>query len=440
MHETFNDLDQRLERFEPYPARGRVDQVVGTLIESCGPACCVGDILLVDTQQGQPLTCEVVGFREKKALLMPMGSAAGVALGSPVRKSVSSLSVDFSPDLKGRILDGMGRPMDGKPMPTNTRNVPLDAPPPNALERQSIDTQFVTGVRAIDSLLTLGQGQRVGLFAGSGVGKSTLMGMIARRSSASVNVIALIGERGREVREFVEHALGEEGMARSVVVAATSDQSPLVRVKAAMVATAIAEAFRDQGEDVLLLMDSVTRVAMAQREIGLAAGEPPTSRGYTPSVFALLPKLLERSGCSKDGSITALYTTLVEGDDMNEPIADTVRGILDGHMVLSRALAHQNHYPALDILSSVSRLMSQLATPEHKDLAREMRTMMALYKENKELIQLGAYQRGNSSELDRAVDTKPLIEAFLKQEFEEYSPFETTEHYLRLCVQSHQGG
>ncbi|MBT9587016.1 FliI/YscN family ATPase [bacterium] len=428
------NLEHRLKGHQPYPVTGRVEQVVGTLIESSGPACCVGDILWVETQLGSRLACEVVGFRDRKALLMPMGAPTGVALGSRVSKGESTLTVDFSPLLMGRILDGLGRPMDGKGPLFSSQPILLETPPPNALQRKPVDRPFLTGVRAIDSGLLLGKGQRVGLFAGSGVGKSTLMGMIARRSSATVNVIALIGERGREVLEFVQQTLGDEGLARSVVVAATSDQSPLVRVKAALVATALAEAFREQGEEVLLLMDSVTRVAMAQREIGLAAGEPPTSRGYTPSVFAMLPKILERSGCSQQGSITAVYTVLVEGDDMNEPIADAVRGILDGHLVLSRSLAHQNHYPALDVLASVSRLMNQLAGPEHRAMARDLRAQLALYHENREMIQLGAYQPGNSPSLDRAVDCKPRIETFLCQEFDDYTTFDETLEQLRQCL------
>lgn len=434
MDATIENLRRRLVDFDALPVVGRVENVVGTLIESSGPACCVGDVVCVDTQRGQPLPCEVVGFREGRLLLMPMGSPTGVILGGAARRGSCSLSVEFSPQLRGRVLNGLGRPMDGRPAPLACRRVLIDAAPPDALARRNIDTPLVTGVRAIDSLLLLGRGQRVGLFAGSGVGKSTLMGMIARHSSATVNVIALIGERGREVREFLQHTLTPEALERSVVVAATSDQSPLVRVKAAMVATALAEAFRDEGEEVLLLMDSVTRVAMAQREIGLSAGEPPTSRGYTPSVFALLPKLLERSGCGLKGSITAIYTVLVEGDDMNEPIADTVRGILDGHLVLSRALAHQNHFPALDVLSSVSRLMHHLADDEHRQLARHMRQLLAVYQENREIIQLGAYQRGSSPLLDQALDSKPRLDLFLRQDTDDFTSLEQTKEFLRLCL------
>lgn len=434
MEERVKFLEMKLRQHQPFPLTGRVEQVVGTLIESSGPSCCVGDVVWVETQWGDQLACEVVGFRERKALLMPMAAPNGVALGSRVSLGTSSKFVDFGPELKGRILDGLGRPMDEMPPLLHFRPIPLEAPPPNALLRKPVDEPFITGVRAIDSSLLLGKGQRVGLFAGSGVGKSTLMGMIARRSSATVNVIALIGERGREVSEFIHQTLGPEGLSRSVVVAATSDQSPLVRVKAALVATALAEAFREQGEEVLLLMDSVTRVAMAQREIGLAAGEPPTSRGYTPSVFALLPKILERSGRSQNGSITAVYTVLVEGDDMNEPIADAVRGILDGHLVLSRTLAHQNHYPAIDVLSSVSRLMNQLAEPEQRHLAKDLRSQLALYADNKEMIQLGAYQAGNSAILDRALACKPKIDHFLRQEFEEFDSHAETLRKLHECL------
>jgi flagellum-specific ATP synthase len=416
-----------------FPLIGKVSQVVGNLVETAGPPCSIGDLMKIETQQGQSLPCEVVGFRDGRSLLMPMGSPNGLTLGSKVTRQQSGLQIPFSREMLGRVIDSMGNPIDGGARITAQRWLPLDQDPPSPLLRKPIQEAMVTGVRAVDSLLLTGKGQRIGLFAGSGVGKSTLMGMIARRSSASINVVALIGERGREVQEFVQRVLGQDGMERTIVVAATSDQSPLLRVKAAFTATAIAEALRAEGEDVMLFMDSVTRVAMAQREIGLAAGEPPTTRGYTPSVFSLLPKLLERSGCDQRGSITALYTVLVEGDDMNEPIADAVRGILDGHWVLSRSLAHQNHFPAIDVLASVSRLMNEIATPEHRQNARDVRRLMAAYEENKDLVQLGAYQPGSNPDLDLALECRSQIRQFLEQEYDQYSSFETTMRGLQEC-------
>lgn len=408
------------------PVIGRVCQVVGNLLESTGPDACLGEACVIQVQGQQEILAEVVGFREGRVLLMPMDSMAGIALGNAVRRAPAGLQPGFTETYLGRVIDGLGQPIDGLPLPPKQSSVMLDAPPPNALERRPIEHIFETGVRAIDSTLTMGVGQRIGLFAGSGVGKSTLLGMIARGSSADVNVIALIGERGREVREFLEKSLGPEGLARSVVVAATSDQSPLLRIRAAKLATAIAEAFRERGKEVLLMMDSVTRVALAQREIGLAVGEPPTTRGYTPSVFTLLPKLLERSGNSARGSITAIYTTLVEGDDMNEPIADAVRGILDGHFVLSRKKAHQNHYPALDVLASVSRLMNELATENHRSQAAKLRELLATFEESKDLVNLGAYTPGNSPKIDEALAKKPLLDGFLRQDLRERIPLQDT--------------
>ena len=417
------------------PTLGRVCQVVGNLVESTGLQVSLGESCVLQVGPGQEVMAEVVGFRDQRVLLMPMDNMAGIAMGNPVRRASSKFKPGFSQQYLGRVLDGLGQPLDGRPLPAPESFLSLEAPPPNALERLPIERVFETGVRAIDGLLTMGQGQRVGLFAGSGVGKSTLLGMIARGSSASVNVIALIGERGREVREFLEKALGPEGLARSVVVAATSDQSPLVRIRASKLATAMAEAFREQGKEVLLLMDSVTRIALAQREIGLAVGEPPTTRGYTPSVFTMLPKLLERSGNSARGSMTAIYTVLVEGDDMNEPIADAVRGILDGHFVLSRRKAQQNHYPALDVLASVSRLMNDVADGEHRLRASKMRELLATYEESLDLVNLGAYTPGNSPLIDEAIAQKPQLDAFLRQDLRERVAYSDTLDFQRRILE-----
>ncbi|MGE0494441.1 MAG: FliI/YscN family ATPase [Vulcanimicrobiota bacterium] len=409
-------LAAELNNLEFLEASGRVCRVTGMLIESQGPPAGLGALCRIDTGPGQSLPAEVVGFTETRVLLMPIESMGNIRPGSPVTVVSEGFRFGYTPDLRGRVLDGLGRPIDGRPLPVHTRKVPLDRNPPSPLERPPVDQPLTTGVRAIDGLLTLGRGQRVGLFAGSGVGKSTLMGMLARGSEADINVIALIGERGREVGEFVHQHLGPEGLARSVVVAATSDRSPLERIKGAMLATAIAEAYRDDGLNVCLMMDSVTRVAMAQREVGLTVGEPPTSRGYTPSVFAVLPRLLERAGNNTQGSITGIYTVLVEGDDMNEPVADTVRGILDGHIILSRRLAHQNHYPAIDILGSVSRVMNQMVVPEHRQAAGQLRVLLADLAEARELLALGGYERGNSVEFDRALAAEPALNDFLRQD------------------------
>jgi flagellum-specific ATP synthase len=361
------------------------------------------------------LWAEVVGFRDKSTLLMPLGVLEGLSPGWEVRATGMTHPVGVGPGLLGRVLDGLGRPMDGLGKVDSDGTYPVNAMPPDALSRQRISAPLSTGVRAIDGLITVGKGQRIGIFAGSGVGKSTLLGMMARGTTADVNVIGLIGERGREVREFIEEDLGEEGLKRSVVVVATSDQPALVRIKGALVATAIAEYFRDQGLDVLLMMDSVTRLAMAQREVGLAVGEPPATRGYTPSVFAMLPKVLERSGNSEKGSITGIYTVLVDGDDVNEPIADAVRGILDGHIVLSRRMASMNHYPAIDVLGSVSRTMPQVTSQGHRKIAAKLRASLAVYRENEDLVNIGAYQVGANAALDRALEKLPAINQFLVQ-------------------------
>ncbi|MGB9804253.1 flagellar protein export ATPase FliI [Desulfofundulus sp.] len=406
---------------------GQVVRVIGLTVEVRGIAARIGEICDIQVPGEAPVVAEVVGFREDVTLLMPLGELRGIFPGCSVVPRGRGLSVAVGEHLLGRVLDGLGRPMDGRDLLAPDQcYVPVDNSPPNPLYRQRITQVFSTGVRAIDAFLTCGRGQRLGIFAGSGVGKSTLLGMVARYSSADVNVIALVGERGREVRDFIEGDLGPEGLARSVVVAATSDQPALVRVKAAFLASAIAEYFRDEGKDVLLLMDSVTRFAMAQREVGLAIGEPPTSRGYTPSVFALLPRLLERSGMGTTGSITAFYTVLVEGDDLNEPITDAVRGILDGHIVLTREMAARNHYPAIDVLQSVSRLMPEIADAEHLARVGRLRDLLATYRQSEDLINIGAYAPGSNPRIDAAVKAYPRIVQFLRQDMHEYSSFEET--------------
>jgi flagellum-specific ATP synthase len=357
---------------------------------------------------------------------MPLGEVRRIGPGSDVFSMGKSLGVRVGPDLLGRVLGGLGEPLDDKGPLVGSTEYPLHADPPHPLKRRSIDIPLSVGIRAMDGLLTLGQGQRVGIFSGSGVGKSTLLGMMARNTEADVNVIALVGERGREVQEFLRRDLTEEGMKRSVVIVATSDQPPLVRLKAAMTATAVAEYFRDQDANVLLMMDSITRVAMAQRDVGLAIGEPPATRGYTPSIFAFLPRLLERAGAGERGSITGVYSVLVEGDDMNEPISDAVRGILDGHVTLSRDLATRNHYPAIDVLSSISRIMNNIVSAEHLAAASGLRELLALYREAEELLNLGAYKHGSNPRLDFAIAHKGEIDAFLKQPVTEYSSFEET--------------
>lgn len=425
-----------VERTPTIRQRGRVQQVIGMVIESLGPAVSVGDRCTITSNRNGDIPAEVVGFRGNRALLMPLGGLEGVAPGSVVTASDEPFTVPVGEGLLGRVLDGLGRPLDGKgPIEAISRRS-IHNSPPDPLTRRRISQPLPTGVRALDGLLTCGRGQRFGIFAGSGVGKSVLMGMVARFTAADANVIALIGERGREVRDFLERDLGEEGLKRSVVVAVTSDQPALVRIKGGLAATTIAEYFRDQGLDVMLMMDSVTRLAMALREVGLAVGEPPTTRGYTPSVFAHLPRLLERAGTSARGSITALYTVLVEGDDLNEPVADTVRAILDGHIVLSRKLASQGHYPAIDVLASVSRVMVDVAAPEHLSAAQEIKRLMAAYADAEDLINIGAYERGSNREIDRALDKIDAIRTFLKQGMAERSDFAETCHRLRELAAS----
>ncbi|MDE6182228.1 MAG: flagellar protein export ATPase FliI [Eubacteriales bacterium] len=398
---------------------GKVSRVVGLTIESEGPDVSIGNCCKINTRDNKSVLAEVVGFKDKKILLMPYGNIDGVGLGNTVEGFDYPLSVKVSEQLLGRVLNGLGEPMDHKGPLISNKEVSTTNTAPDPLSRNRIKEQISLGVKAIDGLLSIGKGQRVGIFAGSGVGKSTLMGMIARNTSADINVIALIGERGREVKEFIEKDLGEEGLKRSVLVIATSDQPALVRLKAAEVATSIAEYFREQGKDVLLLMDSLTRYAMAQREIGLAIGEPPVSRGYTPSVFSIMPKLLERAGNSDKGSITGLYTVLVDGDDLTEPVTDTARGILDGHIVLSRKLANKNHYPAIDVLASVSRVMGDVVTKEHKKNAFEIKKLMGVYSDAEDLINVGAYVKGSNEDIDIAIEKhKPIIE-FLTQSTED---------------------
>jgi flagellum-specific ATP synthase len=402
---------------------GKVVNVVGLTIESAGPDARLGDICQIfpEDEAIPPIQAEVVGFKDKKTLLMPYSTVDGIGLGSIVQNTGYPLTVRVSEALLGRSLDGLGRPVDGSVV--QGAAYPVEAAPPDPMSRTIIDTVLPLGVRAVDGLITVGKGQRIGIFAGSGVGKSTLMGMFARNTKADINVIALIGERGREVREFIERDLGEEGMKRSVVVVATSDRPALERNKAAKAATAIAEYFRDQGKDVLLMMDSLTRFSMAQREIGLASGEPPVSRGYPPSVYSEMPKLLERAGRAAVGSITGLYTVLVDGDDFNEPITDTARSILDGHIMLSRKLGHKNHYPAIDILQSISRCMSQIADPDHKKAAGKLKNVMATYNEAEDLINIGAYKKGSNTEIDYAISKIGEVNAYLRQDVMEKVDF-----------------
>lgn len=416
--------------------KGQVTKVVGLTIESNGPETRVGELCkIVNARLKKEILAEVVGFRDKSVLLMPLGEMTGIAPGNDVLATGMELSIRTGQGLLGRVLDGLGKPIDSKGRIEADRYYAVDNMPPHPMERPRISDVLPLGVKCIDAMLTVGKGQRMGIFAGSGVGKSTLLGMIARNTKADINVIALIGERGREVRDFLERDLMEDGLKRSVVIVATSDQPALIRKTGAMVATAIAEYFRDQGKDVLLLMDSLTRFSMAQREIGLAIGEPPVSRGYTPSVFSVMPKLLERSGTSGKGSITGLYTVLVDGDDMTEPITDTARSILDGHIVLSRQMAHRNHYPAVDILGSISRVMSDIVDDDHKKIAGEIRKNLAVYREAEDLINVGAYIKGSNPEIDRAVSVISGINAFLIQETGEKFTFAKTMELMQQTIQ-----
>ena len=417
---VFDKYESVLTGLDPIKYTGVVERVQGSLIESHGPSATVGELCQVLVPRGRGVVwAEVAGLRGRTVQLMPFDETEGIELGALVVATGERLQVPVSDKLLGRTLDSLGRPIDGKGDIGSGEWYPAVAAPPDVLARRRITERITTGVRAIDGLLTVGKGQRIGIFSGSGIGKSTLLGMIARNTSADVNVIALIGERGREVREFIENDLGPEGLARSVVIVSSSNKPPLARIRGAYVATAVAEYFRDQGKDVMLLFDSVTRFARAQREIGLAVGEPPASRGYTPSVFSLLPKLLERSGTSPAGSITGFYSVLVEGDDLDEPISDAVRGILDGHIVLSRALAQRSHYPAVDVLQSVSRLAEKVTGPVTRQAAARLRRLLAAYREAEDLINVGAYVEGTSADIDEAVKKMPEINAFLIQAIEE---------------------
>lgn len=431
---NFEKYSSIIDKVNPIKQSGTVSQIIGLIVESYGPVASIGDICYIHTNDKEVHLAEVVGFKQDRTLLMPLKELYGIAPGNRVSTFREPFSIGVGDELLGRVLDGLGNPLDARIHLNLREKRSVYANPPNPLTRERILEPLQLGVRAIDGLLTCGKGQRTGIFAGSGVGKSVLLGMMARYTKADVNVIALIGERGREVRDFMENDLGEEGLKRSVVIVATSDQAALTRVKGALVATTIAEYFRDKGLNVLLMMDSVTRFCMALREIGLAVGEPPTTKGYTPSVFATLPKLLERAGTSDKGTITGLYTVLVEGDDMDEPIADSARSILDGHIVLSRKIAAKGHYPAIDVLTSISRVMNSVASKEHKALANKLLELLAIYKEAEDIINIGAYSKGSNPKIDLAVSKIDLINSFLKQQIEESSDFEDTISFLESII------
>lgn len=421
---------EQLATLVPSAIEGSVARITGLTVAVAGFPAPVGALIEIDRQQGEPLAAEVIGFRDDLTLAYPFGELQGVRRGNRARLTRTKGWLRVGPELLGRVIDARGRTIDGLPEPVLVERTALDRRPPSPVERPRIDTPLATGIRAIDGLLTCGKGQRMGIFAGSGVGKSVTLGMMSRYTSADVNVIALIGERGREVNEFIERDLGAEGLAKSVVVVATSDEPALLRVRAAFVATAVAEFFRDRGLDVLLVMDSLTRFALAQREVGLAAGEPPTTRGYPPSVFALLPRLVERAGRTRSGSITAFYSVLVEGDDPQEPIGDTVRGLLDGHTWLSRKLAARGHYPAIDVLLSISRLMSEVASPEHRQAAMLVRELLAAQRENEDLISIGAYRRGANRAVDLALEHWEALQQFLRQGTDEQATVERAAEWL----------
>lgn len=425
----FDKLEEKILNSNTERSLGRVTKVVGLMIEAQGLHVELGELCIIKSKAGynvKDIKVEVVGFHENAAVLMPLGEMQEIRMGSEVVPTKRQVSIKVGPAMIGRVINGLGEPIDTELGIRVKDDVPQWKDAPSPLKRKRIDEKLHFGVKALDGMLTCGKGQRMGIFAGSGVGKSTLMGMIAKNSDADINVIALIGERGREVREFVEESLGAEGLKKSIVIVATGNESSLIRIKAALFAHSIAEYFRDEeGKNVLLMLDSVTRIALAQREIGLAVGEPPATRGYTPSVFALLPKLLERSGTSEHGTITALYTVLVEGDDMNEPIADLARGVLDGHIVLSRDLAHKNHFPAIDILQSVSRVMPNIADKNHIENASQIRNLMAVHRDAQDLINIGAYQKGSNPEIDTAIKAIPKINALLQQKMD--APVSTEE-------------
>lgn len=418
---------QLVKEVSPVRVRGRVTELTGLVIKAAVPGVRVGEVVEIKPRgRGARVKAEVVGFQGDQVMLMPLGELVGIGADSEVIPTGSPLTLKVGDGLLGRVLNGLGQPIDGKPLPDGLVDWSVDRDCPDPFTRRRIEKPLPLGLRCIDGLLTVGEGQRIGLFAGSGVGKSTLMGQIARQNQSELTVIALIGERGREVREFIEDSLGEEGLKRSVVVCATSDQPSLVRLRAAYVATAIVEYFRDRGGNVLFMLDTVTRLARAQREIGLAIGEPPARQGYPPSVFSMLPRILERTGNSDKGQCTAIYTCLVAGGDMEDPIADEVRGILDGHFILNRALGERNQWPAMDVLPSLSRVMSGIASPEHKKAARKLRETLATYEKQRDMILLGAYQYGTDPRVDYAIDKYDQIIAFLKQETDENSPFEET--------------
>jgi flagellum-specific ATP synthase len=422
---------KRLNSVSTFRRTGRVAQIVGLIVESDGPPASLGELCWIDLPDGSHRAAEVVGFRDSRILLMPLGDLEGIGPGLTVRATGRPLAVPIASEALGRVLDGLGRPIDNKAPFICDEYRPLIALPPDPLKRERVTKPLPLGVRVIDAFMTCGMGQRIGIFGGSGVGKSSILGMFARYAKADMNVIALIGERGREVRDFIERDLGPEGLARSVVIVVTSDQPALLRIKGALTAASIAEFFRDQGANVLLMMDSVTRLCMAQREVGLAVGEPPTTRGYVPSVFSLLPRLLERSGMGEKGSVTGLYTVLVEGDDMNEPVADAVRSILDGHVVLSREMAAANHYPAVDVLQSQSRVFLDIVSPEHRKAAGQIRSLMAVHAKARDLLDVGAYLAGSNPEVDLALKVWPEIQAFLKQAPEEIAGYEAVVQGLR---------
>ncbi|WP_339732175.1 FliI/YscN family ATPase [uncultured Gimesia sp.] len=428
------DVSQQIKQILPFRLTGRVTRVVGLTASVSGFPAPLGAVCAIDRENGQPIEAEVVGFQDEETLLLPYEDLTGIRRGDRVSLIQSVPAVAVGEGILGRVLDGRGRCIDGKNQVMLSHRANLKAKPISPLSRPRIDAPLSTGIRCIDGLLTCGKGQRLGIFAGSGVGKSTLMGQMARQSSADINVVCLVGERGREVREFLDKDLGPEGLARSVVIVATSDEPALIRLRAAHLASAVAEYFRDTGKDVLLMMDSVTRYALAQREIGLAAGEPPATRGYPPSVFSLLPKLLERSGRTDSGSITGFYTVLVEADDANEPISDTVRGILDGHIMLSRKLAHESHWPAIDVLQSISRSMNDITSPEHQRSAAELKKLMAAYQQSEDLISIGAYQAGSNFEVDLAIKLRPLWNDYLRQGNTEDSNFEEAENGLQNLI------
>lgn len=435
--DIFEKYQKSLDRAVTVKTIGRISDVVGISIESVGPFSSIGDVceIRVNKDGIEPLKAEVVGFKKNKTLIMPLGDVRGIYPGLKVINLGRKLEVPVGKSLLGRIVTGDGSPIDDKGPIKAEDYYPVDRSAPNAYERRRISESITTGIKAIDGTLTVGKGQRIGIFSGSGVGKSTLLGMVARNTTADVNVIGLIGERGRELKDFIERDLGEEGLKRSVVVAVTSDEPPLLRIRGAYVATAIAEYFRDQGMDVMFMMDSITRFAMSQREVGLAIGEPPATKGYTPSVFSVLPRLLERTGTNQKGSITAFYTVLVEGDDVNEPISDAVRGILDGHIVLSRSLASKNHYPAIDVLNSISRLMVDVADEAHQKDANRLREVLANYREAEDLINIGAYVKGSNPAIDYAISKINKINQFLKQGIFEKSSFEETKEKLHAIFE-----